>query len=86
MIELCRRCGRNSVATPDAPDFPFCESCWPIVSCRGNYLDDEDGNFDRFMTEAEVEASYRQAGDAALATAGEEGWTTQGSPTRPSGV
>lgn len=86
MTELCLRCGEHPAADETPPRFPFCDACWPVVASHANYLVDEDGNFDRFMTEAEVEESYRQAGDAALARAGEEGWTTQGSPTRPSGV
>jgi hypothetical protein len=78
MTELCLRCGKHPVADETPPRFPFCDACWPVVATRRNYFVDEEGNFDRFMTEAEVEERYRQAGEAALATAEEEGWTTQG--------
>ena len=69
MTELCQRCGRNPVVTLEPPDFPFCESCWPIVARQGNYFVDKDGNFARFMSEAEIAESYRQSGEAALAEA-----------------
>jgi hypothetical protein len=72
MTELCQRCGRNPVATLEPPDFPFCESCWPVVSSQGNYFVDEDGNFASFMSEAEIAESHRQAGEAALAMAEDE--------------
>jgi hypothetical protein len=73
MTELCQRCGRNPVATHEPPRFPFCAACWPVVARQGNYFVDEDGDFDRFMTEAEIAESYRQAGEAALAIAEVEG-------------
>jgi hypothetical protein len=72
MAELCLRCGEHPVATEEPPRFPFCEACWPVVSARGNYFVDEDGHFDRFMTEAEEAESFRQSGEAALAVAEEE--------------
>ena len=54
MTELCLRCGEHPVADDEPPRFPFCESCWPVVSRQANYFVDEDGNFDRFMSEAEI--------------------------------
>ena len=80
MTELCLRCGDRPVADEEPPRFPFCEACWPVVASQANYFVDEDGNFDRFMTEAEIAESYRQSGEAALARAEEEGWIA---PYRP---
>jgi hypothetical protein len=40
---------------------------------RAHYSVDENGDFIGFMTEAEIADSYRQAGEAALQRAEEEG-------------
>ena len=49
MTKLCLRCGEHPVADEEPPHFPFCESCWLVVTSQGNYFVDEDGNFDCFM-------------------------------------
>jgi hypothetical protein len=71
MTELCQRCGEHPVADEGPPRFPFCEACWPTVGAH--YSVDENGDFIGFMTEAEIADSYRQAGEAALQRAEEEG-------------
>ena len=54
-----------------------------LAACPpANYSVDENGDFIGFMTEAEIEESYRQAGEAALARAEEEGWIAPHRPTQ----
>ena len=57
----------------EPPRFPFCEFLLAHRARQGNYFVDEDGNFDRFMSEAEIAESYRQSCEAALAMTEVEG-------------
>lgn len=83
MTELCLRCGVQPVADEGPPRFPFCETCWPVISARNNYFVDECGNFTGFMTPEEEAEHWRQAGEAALAQFEQEEAGNHGRPLSP---